>query len=89
MKKFLVPAALALTLAMGGSAFAASMSNGIDLSLYQETSPFTVVKAPAFTSADYWQSADRNAQRASTAPMQSHGWSNQGSAAANDSHGPE
>jgi hypothetical protein len=69
MNKFFVPAALALALTASGGAFAASMNDDIDLSLYEESSFFTEVKAPAFTSAAYWQKANPEAQRASTARM--------------------
>ena len=90
MTKLLVPAALALALTVSGGAFAASMGNGIDLSLYEETSPFAAVTAPAHAGTDYRQSADLTAQRASTAPMTGgHGWDRSAETAANDLNGPE
>jgi hypothetical protein len=69
MKKFLVSSAFALALTASGGAFAASMSGDIDQSLYEESSFFTEIKAPAYTSAAYWQHANPESQRASAARM--------------------
>jgi len=88
MNKLLFPAALTLALTASAAAFA--MSRGIDPSLYRETSPFTAVKAPAFTGTAYWQSADRTTQRASVTPMaESHNWTKPAATEGHDLYDPE
>ena len=84
MRKFLAPAALALALTASGAAFAAEMNDGIDYSLYEETSQFTQVQPPAFTTSAYWQSADRQTQTASRAPMADQHGQYQGPQAASE-----
>ena len=69
MKTLLASAALALALTASGGAFAATMADSIDLSLYDEVNAYTEIKAPAFTGAGYWQTADLSGQRVTGAAM--------------------
>jgi hypothetical protein len=69
MKTLLASAALALALTTSGGAFAATMADSIDLSLYDETNAYVEVKAPAYTGAGYWQTADLSGQRVTGAAM--------------------
>jgi hypothetical protein len=74
MQKFLIPAALAVAMTAGGTAFAESAKGSIDYSLYEETAPFASQAAPTGTGVDYLRAAKRGEQRASTAPVPSQGW---------------
>ena len=65
MKKLIIaPAALALVLTAGSGAFAAS---AIDLSLYEEASPYAVAAPYQGTAHD--SMVNRETQQASTAPV--------------------
>jgi len=77
MQKFLIPAAIALALTAGGTAFAETAKGSIDYSLYDETAPFASQAAPAGTGIDYVRTAQRGEQRASLASAPSQGWSDQ------------
>lgn len=77
MQKFLVPAAIALALTAGGTAFAETAKGSIDYSLYEETAAFASQAAPAGTGIDYVRTAQRGEQRASLASVPSQGWTDQ------------
>lgn len=89
MQKFLIPAALALAVTAGGTAFAETAKGSIDYSLYEETAAFASQAAPAGSGVDYLRTAMRGDQRASTAPVPSQGWDNQAGTARPSLEQPE